>query len=352
MSRFFHASDSSSDSSSEEEDLYKDEERPKDSEEESEEDSEEEASDEESSDDEAAQGVNRFLRSDDEDESSDEEDDKVTVVKSAKDKKFEELEGTVRLIENYEKNNDWAKISAGIYGTIRHISELTIPEYDHLNRQLPRLIRDNDGKIPKLYIKAVADLETLTNETVEKQKVTLKKMNALAVKGLNAVRQKIRKTNKEYQNDINAYREDKEAYMKEDEPEEEAVPIPRKRPREVFGDGEVAPSADEGGWEGVGRDGRALKYTADSILKHLRTIVETRGRKNTDRLEQIRIMERLLEVAISDYQRIRVLLTLVSTRFDMTSGSGNYMLQEQWRLYVYFTGDEFVLTRRLGRIRN
>ena len=133
-SRFFQASDSSSDSSSEEEELYSGEEpegekkkkKPEaqdsdDSEESSEEDEDEEDEDEdeddsdESSEDETAGGVNRFLKSDDEDESSEEEEDKVTVVKSAKDKKFEELEGTIRLMENAEKISDWVVISSGKY---------------------------------------------------------------------------------------------------------------------------------------------------------------------------------------------------------------------------------------------
>ena len=35
-------------------------------------------------------------------------------MKSARDKKFEELEGTIRLIENAEKIGDWTVISTGM----------------------------------------------------------------------------------------------------------------------------------------------------------------------------------------------------------------------------------------------
>lgn len=120
MSRFFHGSDSSSESS-EEEELYgsdEESEEEKKSGDDSSDDSssgDEDDSDDSSSDDGSATGVNRFLRSDDEDESSEEEEDKVTVVRSAKDKKFEELEATVRLIENAEKIGDWAVISTGTH---------------------------------------------------------------------------------------------------------------------------------------------------------------------------------------------------------------------------------------------
>lgn len=78
---------------------------------------------------------------------------------------------------------------------------------------MPTLTKQNDGKIPKLYIQAVADLETAVVETHEKQKVTPKKMNAVNGRGFNAVRQKIKKHNRDYEKDINAYRENKEEFM-------------------------------------------------------------------------------------------------------------------------------------------
>ena len=112
MSRFFTASDSSSESSSEEE-LYSEEEAEQSEEESSEEESEEE-SDEESSDDEGLTGANKFLR-DVSDEEESEEEEGHRQLKSAKDKRYEELEGTIRLIENAEKINDWAVISTGMF---------------------------------------------------------------------------------------------------------------------------------------------------------------------------------------------------------------------------------------------
>jgi translation initiation factor 3 subunit C len=203
--------------------------------------------------------------------------------------------------------------------------------FDKLNRQVPALVKQNDNKTPKVYIQAIADLETVMNETLEKQKVTPKKMNATNTRGINAVRQKIRKNNKEYAKDIDAYRADKEAFMREEEVVE--APKTKKRVAKVAPlDAGAAVEADEEGFTMVGAGGRAVLYTPESILKHLRSIVEQRGRKNTDRMEHIRTLEKLLDVAVSDYQRIRILLTLISTRFDLTSGTGNQMVQEQWKL--------------------
>ena len=115
MSRFFYGGGSDSESSSSgEEDVYDHDEEEKSSDEE--ESSEEESSEEEESEDEEAGkgGAGAFLRDVSESEES-EDEQKVTVVKSAKDKRLEELESIIKLIENAEKINDWAVISGGVF---------------------------------------------------------------------------------------------------------------------------------------------------------------------------------------------------------------------------------------------
>lgn len=52
--------------------------------------------------------------------------------------------------------------------------------------------------------------------------------------------------------------------------------------------------------------------------------------QNTDRLEQIRILEKLLEVAVTPYQNIRVLLALISSRFDYNSSVSTHMPVDLW----------------------
>ena len=323
MSRFFHAGDSSSESSSDEEELYgSDEEQqaqqPKaEDDSDSEEDSEEEEDEDESSssDEGGRTGASRFLR-EASDEESESDEDKVTIVKSAKDKRFDELEGTIRLIENAEKISDWHNVNE---------------HYDKMNRQIPVLVRDLDGKPPKMFIQTIAELETTVAAAYEKAKVTPKKMNPIAQKGLNALRQKVKKNNRDYSKDIEEFRADPDEYMKEDIVEEVA-PAPRKPKKPLLAANEDVDEAGDDGFTMVGAGGKAQVYTAESILKHLRSFVESRGRKNTDRLEQIRIMEKLLDKAQTDYQRIRVLLSMISTRFDLTSGTGSQMSQDQWKL--------------------
>lgn len=181
-----------------------------------------------------------------------------------------------------------------------------------------------------MYIKVVADLEDFMNETISKQKVTPKKMNATNARGLNAVKQRIKKNNKEYQVDIDAYRNDKDAFMESEEEEEVVVPK-AKKPKSSLAGLDLTVDDDDEGFSTVGKGGRTLQFTPESILKHLRVIMESRGKKNTDRGEQIKIMEKLYEVATTPYQQVRVLLTIISTRFDLSTGGQTFMSQEQWK---------------------
>ena len=203
-------------------------------------------------------------------------------------------------------------------------------EFDKINRQVIKIT--SSEKAPKVYIKTISDLEDFMNEAIAKQKVSTKKMNATNARGLNAMKQKIKKNNKDFASEIEKYREDKFDYMMSEE-EEEVMPVEKvKKPKDrLYVDGL---DVDDGeGFSTVGRGGKTLQYTPESILKHLRSIVESRGKKNTDRGEQIRIMEKLLEVADTPYRTIRVLLTLMSTRFDLTTGStATSMSQDNWKM--------------------
>ena len=206
-----------------------------------------------------------------------------------------------------------------------------LPEFDKLNRQVVKIAAAE--KAPKAYIRIIADLEEFMNDTIDRQKVSTKKMNATNAKGLNAMKQKIKRNNKDYATEIGKYREDKFEYMMSSD-EEEIAPVEKSRSKRDIYVTDV-PGEDDQGFSTVGRGGRTLQYTPESIFAHLRSITESRGKKNTDRVEQIRIMERLLAVAVTSYQKIRVLLMLISTRFDLTTGSSvTFMSQEQWKLYA------------------
>jgi translation initiation factor 3 subunit C len=118
MSRFFRGGDdSSSESSSDEEELYStSEEEEKEEEQES---SSEEGEGEESSDDEAGpakKGLSRFLLDQASSVSEGERDvEATTKVKSAMDKRLDELDATITTIQNGQKINDWGSIANGMF---------------------------------------------------------------------------------------------------------------------------------------------------------------------------------------------------------------------------------------------
>lgn len=167
------------------------------------------------------------------------------------------------------------------------------------------------------------------NDTL-KDKVAAKKMNAANARALNAIKQRLKRNNRGYEKEIEEYKKDKSAFMVEDK-EPEAAPVARRQ-TPTYDEGAAPEDEDDDkGFSTMGRGGKALVFTPESIFKHLSGIIEARGKKNTDKGEQIKIMEKLYEVAQTPYQKIKVLLALISTRFDLTYGALSYMSSEQWK---------------------
>jgi hypothetical protein len=135
-SRFFHGGDSDSESSSsDEEELYSDhEERSDEESEEEDEDEDDSDSDSSSDDDGAGKGAARFLKPSGGGDASDsdESDEEERVVKSAKDKRLDELQQTITAIRNAEKINDWATISTG--GFLVHQANSTVLTTDRIRQ--------------------------------------------------------------------------------------------------------------------------------------------------------------------------------------------------------------------------
>ncbi|EIM83136.1 eukaryotic translation initiation factor 3 subunit 8 [Stereum hirsutum FP-91666 SS1] len=252
----------------------------------------------------------RFLRSDSEGEESDE--DVKRVVKSARDKRLDEMEATGKVMDNALKINDWVAISN---------------EFDKLTRMVQRQ-QNMSEPIPPFYIRTLSSLETSLNSALAKEKEAKKKMNASNARALTAMKQKVKKTAKEYEKELKQFQEDPEAYERQytvssAPPVDSAAPKAKKNKA-------VVDVEEDGDFETVGKGGKSIQFTAEGIFKNLQMIQEARGKKNTDRADQLRILEKLLEVAETPYQRIRVLLGLVSSRFDYNSSVTSYMPLELW----------------------
>ncbi|XP_016348644.1 eukaryotic translation initiation factor 3 subunit C isoform X2 [Sinocyclocheilus anshuiensis] len=133
---------------------------------------------------------------------SDDEEDTKRVVRSAKDKRFEELTNIIKTIRNAMKIRDMSKC---------------LEEFEQLYRAFlkSKTIVDKEG-VPQFYIRLLADLEDYLNQLWE-DKEGKKKMNKNNAKALSTLRQKIRKYNKDFETEISSYKENPEQSAEEEE---------------------------------------------------------------------------------------------------------------------------------------
>ncbi|KAL6305030.1 eukaryotic translation initiation factor 3 subunit 8 [Sparassis latifolia] len=282
-------------------------------EEEDEEEEESELSEEEAKEE---KRKSRFLRTESDEDESDE--DVKRVVKSARDKRLDEMEACGKVMDNALKINDWVAISN---------------EFDKLVRMVQRQ-QNVSEPVPPFYIRTLTNLESSLNSAVAKEKEAKKKMNASNARALTAMKQKVKKITKEYEKELKQFQADPEAFEKEYAAllvhEVTAAPKPKKVKKLLAGASDEEQEQPDDDFTTVGKGGKAMLFTSDSIFKNLQLIQDARGKKNTDRSDQMRILEKLLEVAVTSYQRIRVLLTLISSRFDYNSSVSTHMPIDLW----------------------
>ncbi|KAI8093474.1 eukaryotic translation initiation factor 3 subunit 8 N-terminus-domain-containing protein [Halteromyces radiatus] len=314
MSRFFRStSDTESETDSSDNESFYDEVT-----------SEEEESDVEvEEEDQQTSKKSRFLKGGDSesDMDSDEEFGRKRQVKSQKDKRLEDMHSAAKAIDNGRKNNDWTLISS---------------EFDKLSTSISKATTGFDKiAFPKFYIKVLVELDELIQETTQKDKASKKKVNPANGKAMNATKLKVKKISKQYESMIEQYKKDPEEFMKEDEEPSTPEPIKsvKNERKPVINDISAASSAVvEDGFTSVGKGGKATAEIDDKpVLLRLREVLESRGKKNTDREEQTNILEGLLARSKSSFQKISVLLALIASRFDLTIGSTSHMDIKTWK---------------------
>uniref|UniRef100_A0A3B4X864 Eukaryotic translation initiation factor 3 subunit C n=1 Tax=Seriola lalandi dorsalis TaxID=1841481 RepID=A0A3B4X864_SERLL len=280
---------------------------------------------------------------------SDDEEDTKRVVRSAKDKRFEELTNLIKTIRNAMKIRDMAKC---------------LEEFEQLCRAFlkSKNIVDKEG-VPAFYIRLLADLEDYLNQLWE-DKEGKKKMNKNNAKALSTLRQKIRKYNRDYETEIAAYKEvnketfppwfyasdHRESLTQETEKSSEKKIQKKKKPKkkerleeeaEEEGGEEV-----EGGWEKV-KGGvplvkekpkmfaKGTEINTTVVVKKLSEILQARGKKGTDRAAQIELLHALAAIAaehnLGQGILVKIKFNIIASLYDYNPNLAAFMKADMWK---------------------
>uniref|UniRef100_A0A671YDY4 Eukaryotic translation initiation factor 3 subunit C n=1 Tax=Sparus aurata TaxID=8175 RepID=A0A671YDY4_SPAAU len=257
---------------------------------------------------------------------SDDEEDTKRVVRSAKDKRFEELTNLIKTIRNAMKIRDMAKC---------------LEEFEQLCRAFlkSKNIVDKEG-VPPFYIRLLADLEDYLNQLWE-DKEGKKKMNKNNAKALSTLRQKIRKYNRDYETEIAAYKEvkksDKKVLKKKKTKKKERL----EEEAEEEGGEEV-----EGGWEKVKGGAPMVKekpkmfakgteINVPVVVKKLNEILQARGKKGTDRAAQIELLHALANIAnennLGQGIMVKIKFNIIASLYDYNPNLAAFMKPDMWK---------------------
>uniref|UniRef100_A0A8V5H0N6 Eukaryotic translation initiation factor 3 subunit C n=1 Tax=Melopsittacus undulatus TaxID=13146 RepID=A0A8V5H0N6_MELUD len=283
---------------------------------------------------------------------SEDEEDTKRVVRSAKDKRSEELCSIIRALRNAMKIKDVSRC---------------LEDFELLSRAFNKAkgVLEREGP-PRFYIRILADLEDYLAELWE-DKEGKRRMNKNNARALSSLRQKLRKHNREYEAQIAAYRQVRMWGLwgnlwgramglgcraelcgwAERRGGAERRRAERRRKRAPRSRREEEEDENEGGeWEKVKGGAPLVKekpkmfakgteITPAVVLKKLNEILQARGKKGTDRAAQIELLQLLVAVAnengLGAALEIKIKFSIIASLYDYNPNLATYMKPELWQ---------------------
>uniref|UniRef100_A0A7N8YJX7 Eukaryotic translation initiation factor 3 subunit C n=1 Tax=Mastacembelus armatus TaxID=205130 RepID=A0A7N8YJX7_9TELE len=223
---------------------------------------------------------------------SDDEEDTKRVVRSAKDKRFEELTNLIKTIRNAMKIRDMAKC---------------LEEFEQLCRAFlkSKNIVDKEGLNQNCKYRLLT--LTLFSSQLWEDKEGKKKMNKNNAKALSTLRQKIRKYNRDFEAEIAAYKEvdQKTSYRN----------IYNSEKPKMFAKG--------------------TEINTAVVVKKLNEILQARGKKGTDRAAQIELLHALAAIAAENNLGqgilVKIKFNIIASLYDYNPNLAAFMKPDMWK---------------------
>nr|CAD7589925.1 unnamed protein product [Timema genevievae] len=312
---------------------------------------------------------------------SDEEEDTKRIVRSAKEKRYEELMNLIRNIRNYKKIKDMSSMLTSFEDLMRAYT-----------KALPVISKEENGQTPRFYVRCLVEMDDFITEVWEFREGR-KNMSKNNSKSLTSIRQKLRKYTKEFEEDMAKFRanpdqpdeeEEEERDVEgdsepeEDKPGSEAVSIEPSKSVKVAvqrtpGTEEDDGSEDSSDWgsdtdsesDSSGDDAqytnmrdrflkqrylynrcfdfyqeKPIMFAKDAeidvplVVKKLSEIVAARGKKRTDRRQQIELLHELQAVAdahnLGPAVAVKIKFAIISSIYDYNPKVSDAMKPEFW----------------------
>lgn len=173
---------------------------------------------------------------------SDDEEEAKRVVKTEKEKRYSELHYIIKQIRNHKKIKDISKMLSGFENLTRAFLKAK-----------PVIEREENNQTPKFYLKCLVELETFVHETWQDREGR-KNMSKPNSKSLAALRQKLKKYLKDFEEEMNSYKASPLEDEKETDEEQEES-------------GDESSDEEDNKFAKAGKLGDGDRVTAEEFLK-------------------------------------------------------------------------------------